>query len=104
MTGTTGSAVAALWAKYRTRMFERLDRIEAVLHASGTNQPGEDDRELVRREAHKLAGSLGTFGLADGTELARTIELGIDDDAVHLSLLRDATCRLRTLLEAHRPG
>ena len=37
--------------------------------------------EAARREAHKLTGSLGTFGIPEGTERARALELALEDGA-----------------------
>lgn len=68
-------AMNRLWQKFLPQMEERVatlaiaaDRLESG--ASLTS----DEQLLAAGEAHKLAGVLGTFGLKEGTELAREAE------------------------------
>jgi HPt (histidine-containing phosphotransfer) domain-containing protein len=63
-----------LWAKYLPQMEERVATLrQAAAHlASGSLTAAE--RQRASAEAHKLAGVLGTFGLQEGTELAREAE------------------------------
>ena len=61
-------------------------------------------REQAFAEAHKLAGVLGTFGLPQGTELAREAETiyaaaaGIDSPTAQR--LAEIAARLRSLIAA----
>src|SRR5215217_8230496 len=43
--------------------------------------PDADLADRARREAHKLAGSLGTFGRPEGTDHARAVEHAFEADA-----------------------
>jgi HPt (histidine-containing phosphotransfer) domain-containing protein len=54
------AVIAALWRDAQPRVMERLGTVE--------------DAEHARREAHKLAGALGTFGMPAGTDRARDVE------------------------------
>ena len=63
-----------------------------------------EHRERAQREAHKLAGSLGTFGMPRGSEIARQIEswfqAGLDGDPAEVLRLSDTVVALRGCLEA----
>ena len=64
-------ALAAIWERSRPLVAERLATVEAAARRAGpTTRPGR--RAL--RAAHQLAGSLGTFGLHEGSDVARAIE------------------------------
>lgn len=66
--------LAAAWSRAQSGI---LDRLEVLDHASAAllaGTLGPDLRRQAENEAHKLAGSLGTFGLAAGSRFARDIE------------------------------
>ena len=68
------AAQAKVWEQYQIKFAERLD---VLVEASGRLKENALDRELQQRaarEAHTLAGSLGTFGLAEGSRLALELE------------------------------
>ncbi|HEU4839791.1 MAG TPA: Hpt domain-containing protein, partial [Ilumatobacteraceae bacterium] len=62
-------ALAGLWHAHRADIDALVDDLRAAVAA-----PSEDASQRAQRAAHRLAGSLGTFGLADGTRLARQLE------------------------------
>jgi len=68
------AAVAALWEEARPRALARVDAIEDAVAALMAGALGEEACDAARREAHKLAGSLGTFGIPDGSTIARELE------------------------------
>ena len=55
-----------------------LPRIEAGLAAISRGLEG-GSRDEARLAAHKLVGTLGTYGLRDSAELAREIQHGIEE-------------------------
>lgn len=64
----------ALWQMYLPTMVSRLATIQTAIESLET---GRLDRELKRNaaeEAHRLAGSLGTFGLAASSGMSSQIE------------------------------
>jgi len=95
-------AITRLWARYRSAIFDRLSVVEA---AAVELLRGSIDGELRRKaegEAHKLAGSLGTFGFADASRDAREIEVLLQSvhlDATQTVRLSELTVNLRTQLE-----
>jgi HPt (histidine-containing phosphotransfer) domain-containing protein len=67
-------AMNQLWARFLPQIEERVAVLEiaAAALAGGSLNPAQ--REQASSAAHKLAGVLGTFGLAEGTDLAREAE------------------------------
>ena len=63
------------WEKFLPQMEERVATLEetAVRLASGAALSCEEQNK-AGADAHKLAGVLGTFGLKEGTDLAREAE------------------------------
>ncbi len=74
------AAVAAVWQRMRPTVLARFTGIEEALVAVQAGALTNDLRERAIQEAHKLAGSLGTFGFPHGTDLAREIERAFRDD------------------------
>ena len=68
------AAIAALWADARDRALQRVDVVEAAVRALAAGSLDAAAAAEATREAHKLAGALGTFGMPAGTAHARTIE------------------------------
>ncbi|WP_017658615.1 response regulator [Baaleninema simplex] len=69
----TLDAIQQVWSRVKPRALQRVETIERGANAieDGDN---DGDRLLARQEAHRLAGSLGTFGYRYGSQLARQIE------------------------------
>ena len=67
--------IAAVWDASRVTMNSRLDAVDAAGAALLAGSLGGEERAAALVAAHKLAGSLGTFGLADGSKLASELEL-----------------------------
>jgi HPt (histidine-containing phosphotransfer) domain-containing protein len=93
-------AIASIWLKHRELVFERLRTIEAAVRAHAQGDLDPELRAAAHRDAHKLAGALGTFGLHDGTTHARTIEIALGDGSVDVADLELAARGLRTALES----
>lgn len=60
----------------------RVDTLAQAVDAIGVGNLEEDLRAAAEGDAHKLAGSLGTFGLARGSELARELELRLAPNVI----------------------
>ena len=93
-------AMNRLWARFLPQMQERVSTLEAAAAAlnSGTLTP--ELREQASAEAHKLAGVLGTFGLHEGTELAREAEHAYKDDPGPAQNAADRLTGIATRLRA----
>ncbi len=74
-------ALARLWTKFLPEIDRRLVVVESAVQAMCAGALSDELREDAHQAAHKLAGTLGTFGLHRGTELARNAELVLEGDA-----------------------
>ena len=76
------TSAARVWAQFRDLIFERLAAVEKAVTALRGTTLTPDVRKKAVLEAHRLAGSLGMVGLAEGTRVAREIEHLLAEDAV----------------------
>ena len=72
--GGLNSAVAGVWARYRDAVLARVDALEGAAIGLLEGRLDREGRREAEREAHKLAGSVGTFGFAEASRLAREAE------------------------------
>ena len=70
-------AVSRIWGRHREQNLERIAVLEEAAMAMLEGSMDQELRRRAEREAHKLAGSLGTFGLNAGTTLARRLEIAL---------------------------
>jgi len=68
------AAVGQLWARARGAMLERVDVLERAARGAADGRLTGVLRQQATAEAHRLAGALGTFGVPEGTRLAREAE------------------------------
>jgi HPt (histidine-containing phosphotransfer) domain-containing protein len=97
--------IAALWAKYEGLTRERLARVELALEYAEKGALTDEMRFDAIAEAHKLAGSLGTFGMADASKAASRIESGLNDlplEASKLHRMRAFSNRIREAIDRRR--
>lgn len=77
-TGPSQSSLAGaldtLWTKFLPEIEQRVSTLEAAAAGLRSGKLTPEQQEEVHAAAHKLAGTLGTFGLSRGTELARELE------------------------------
>lgn len=102
--GDPAAALAAIWARHRDNALERVAVLEDAVAALIEHRLSEVSRQAAEREAHRLAGSAGTFGFPAASESARHLE-GILAGAGPVPLDRILTAAeevvsLRTALEA----
>jgi chemotaxis protein histidine kinase CheA len=72
------ATVRDLWEQARPSILDRVDAIDDAIAAVMAGALGDEQRDHARREAHKLAGSLGTFGLRDATGHAAALETAFE--------------------------
>jgi diguanylate cyclase (GGDEF)-like protein len=70
----TLSALAGVWERFKGRISEQVSVLEQATTALSNEALGQELRTQAEREAHTLAGGLGTFGFTKGSQLARKIE------------------------------
>ncbi len=72
-------ALAALFERARGRLIERARILHEMLGELERDALTQETSQAAKREAHKLAGSLGTYGLGSGSVAAREIEMKLDE-------------------------
>jgi HPt (histidine-containing phosphotransfer) domain-containing protein len=96
-------AMARLWAKFLPDIEQRVAVVEAAVQAAAAGRLSQEEREAAYAAAHKLAGSLGTFGLQRGTELARQAELAFAGSAeLDAQELAASVAELRIVIDARK--
>lgn len=100
------AAVGALWDRFKHIAFERLESIEEAIVAQLEGRSDAGQRRRAEREAHKLAGSVGTFGFAEASRVAREMELLLQAEPAAQDMLRlsDLSVALRRALELPSNG
>jgi HPt (histidine-containing phosphotransfer) domain-containing protein len=95
------AAINAIWLRHKELIFARMDNIDRAVRAFADGQLDEETSAAAHRDAHKLAGALGTFGLHDGTLLARLLEAEFAPDGHrNLAEMKRAAQQLRAQLDS----
>jgi HPt (histidine-containing phosphotransfer) domain-containing protein len=68
------AALDHVWNRFLPEIQERVAVLERAAKAFSADELTAELCEAASSAAHKLAGVLGTFGLARGTDLARLLE------------------------------
>jgi diguanylate cyclase (GGDEF)-like protein len=96
------ATVQELWEQARPVALERLNVLDDAVAAVMVGALDDDLRDRAMRESHKLAGSLGTFGLRDATERAAALETAFAQPpaTAQAPKLAEHAVELRRLVEA----
>ena len=94
-----GNALAMLWQRHRQSNLDRIALLE--LTAANVLRDTSDQRAITAgvEAAHKLAGSLGTFGFDAGSRAALEAESLLRDPVIDGRLLAEAVTALRASVE-----
>ncbi|MDY7012796.1 MAG: response regulator [Cyanobacteriota bacterium] len=71
------ASVANVWHRFKAKIHSSVEVLDRAATASLQETLSQDLRHQAEWEAHTLAGSLGTFGLMQGSQLARQIGRGL---------------------------
>jgi HPt (histidine-containing phosphotransfer) domain-containing protein len=100
------AALGSLWTKFLPEMTARLSILETAAASLAASSLTPAQQESAASAAHKLAGVLGTFGLAEGTALARELETLYSAAAApsptHSVHILSITADLRSEIESHK--
>lgn len=66
--------LTALWQRFKGKYRDRMTILEKAVTALQKGKLTEDLKQQALREAHTLAGSLGSFGFSEASHLSREIE------------------------------
>jgi HPt (histidine-containing phosphotransfer) domain-containing protein len=101
-------AMDLLWARFLPEIRERVATLEEAAAAVSAKKLDATGRDTAQAAAHKLAGVLGTFNLARGTDLARELELAYSSEsapgAASGANLASLAAELRAMIENRRSG
>lgn len=92
-------ALVALWERFKDAHLARLTVLEQAATALLDDALESDLRHQAEAEAHKIAGSVGTFGFIEGSRLAREVECLLQGSA---PLRKAEVLRLSELVVALR--
>ena len=99
-------AIDALWAKFLPEIEQRVSLLQAAAVVLGAGKLTPEQQEEAHAAAHKLAGTLGTFGLSRGTELARELEAayapGPAPGAAHAARTQQMAGELRAIVAGRK--
>jgi HPt (histidine-containing phosphotransfer) domain-containing protein len=98
------AALERLWTRFLPEMRERASIVEAAMQSLAAGALTLNQREAAHAAAHKLSGTLGTFNLPRGTDLARELELAFAaaPDPASAPRLASLAAELRTLIETRK--
>jgi CheY-like chemotaxis protein/HPt (histidine-containing phosphotransfer) domain-containing protein len=104
MENEVAAGLSVVWAGHFEAQERRVATQEQAVVALLAGSLDAAAREAAARDAHKLAGSLGTFGLDEGSSLAGQIEEAWLAEHQEMASLATTVAALRKLLEEHRPA
>ncbi|HAN76051.1 MAG TPA: transcriptional regulator [Planktothrix sp. UBA10369] len=99
-------AIVKIWQKSQTKICDRITILEEFSLFSQQGKLDQNIQQKAEQEAHKLAGSLGTFGLGRGSILAKEIEQLCQNQTLNLaeiSLFKELVFKLRQEVEQYSP-
>ena len=101
-------AIAGVWEQFKQRVATQVNLIEQATKALSQKKLDDALRQQAEQEAHSLAGALGTFGLPEGTQLAREIERLLQTETLlkpqDVKRLQQQVKALRQVINQHSPN
>jgi HPt (histidine-containing phosphotransfer) domain-containing protein len=94
------AGLAAIWLKGLPHVRSQLDTLERLSEAVVAGRLEQDMRAAGEREAHRLAGSVGSFGFHEASSKARELELMLQSGkALDGDRITAITAALRSMLD-----
>lgn len=75
------TAIQRITDRFQASLESRLDILDAAERSLQVGQFSLEQRHATRKEVHKLAGGLGTFGCAEASRVAQALEELLDNPA-----------------------
>jgi DNA-binding response OmpR family regulator len=96
-----------IWNRHHAQTLERVDAIDLVITAISDGSLTPEISSQARNSAHTLAGTLGTFGLTLGSQVAKQIELLLTENPdltpAQVSQLQHNIAQLRQEIASNSP-
>jgi DNA-binding response OmpR family regulator/HPt (histidine-containing phosphotransfer) domain-containing protein len=100
--------LTTIWNRHYPQLLDRVASIDRVIAATENRSLTTEIRRLACHSAHNLAGSLGTFGLPQGSQVAKQLELLLAENTdltdEHLLQLQTGVDRLRQEIVSKMPA
>ena len=90
-----------VWVQTRSLRAERMTVLQAAVSAADAGELGQEQRSRAAAAAHKLAGSLGIFGLHAASTCARNVEEQFSAECPDARALAQLFRRIENLLRNH---
>jgi HPt (histidine-containing phosphotransfer) domain-containing protein len=95
--------LARLWKRSKPNVVKRVKAVSSTIDAMRDGVASPDAIHEAREQAHKLAGSLGTFGLPDASKLAKAIEIELERELPKLEELLSLSAALSEVAQLYDP-
>lgn len=96
------AAIDGMWRKFLPEIRHRAQTLKDAAHAAAAGKLSQTEREAAHAAAHKLAGTLGTFGLGRGTKLARELERILAAADVPADRLEKMAAEVHAIIESRK--
>lgn len=100
------ASINQIWQRFQPRVSQQVEILERAVSALEQSRLDQDLQQQALQEAHTLAGSLGMFGLPEGSQLAHRIEQQFQAEQpspAAVAALREWVKLLRQEVERSRP-
>lgn len=102
-TSALSAVIDSMWEKFLPEIRNRAQTLEDAAHSAAAGKLSQTEREAAQAAAHKLAGTLGTFGLGRGTKLARELErMFVAADVVPADRLAKMAAEVHAIIESRK--
>ena len=94
------AGIRRIWQQSKPIVLERIDTLERAHALALAGRLTDAERAAAEREAHKLAGSLGTFGLLGASDAAAALEAQLADATADIGKWPELIGRMRREVDA----
>ena len=95
----TAALLKQIWQKNRPLLTERLTLLQDTQELLAAGPLTEEQRSEAASVAHKLAGTLGMFGLPEATDAARELEVLLDTHHPNVESFNKSLRKLKAVVE-----
>ncbi|NEO99134.1 MAG: response regulator [Symploca sp. SIO2E9] len=98
------SGLAAIWEQYQSKYISRISTLEQALIAWQEGNLTQEVRQEALKEAHTLAGSLGSFGFAQASGQCRELEQVFKSGELETQIIVERLSKLALLRQELETG
>lgn len=94
---TKSQQIARAWLTFKDVTLQRLAILENLTTALAEDKVNQELQTEAKSSAHKLAGSLGSFGFPEGSKIAKQIENLLEDNLIDRAECQEITQLIASL-------